>query len=240
MSAPVLSEANSDVFGTITAKIASAIEAGAGTFTMPWHGGIVPPTFPINAATEKSYRGINVLSLWVDALKRRYVQGYWASYQQWKNIGAQVRKGERGSVIVFYKKLETPDESDGTDPGEGASARFVARASYVFNAEQVDGWTPPIPKTWSDVTVNEEVAAFIEATGAQIVHGGTKACYRRDLDRIDMPKPELFVGTATSSPTESYHAVLLHEVTHNAESSVMPRRSGFARKSWPDRRFHAA
>ena len=104
MHGTVSSESKSDVFTTITAKIVASIEAGAGTYTMPWHGGICPPTFPMNAATDKPYRGVNILSLWADALFKRYVWGYWASYKQWQTLGAQVRKGERGTVIVFYKK----------------------------------------------------------------------------------------------------------------------------------------
>ena len=211
MASEVLSESRADVFKSITAKIIASIEAGAGTFTMPWHGSIIPPTFPVNAATDAPYRGVNILSLWADAMFKRYIGGYWASYRQWQTLGAQVRKGERGSMIIFYKKLESKeDESE----GEEDQRRFVARASYVFNVEQVDGWQPPAPKPWSDVTVNEQVAAFIRATGADVHHGVHAARYRRDLDRIEMPNPELFIGTGTRSATEAYHAVLCHETIH--------------------------
>ena len=180
MASEVLSESRADVFKSITAKIIASIEAGAGTFTMPWHGSIIPPTFPVNAATDAPYRGVNILSLWADAMFKRYIGGYWASYRQWQTLGAQVRKGERGSMIIFYKKLEPEEDAgDKTDDGQ---PRFVARASYVFNAEQVDGWQPPAPKPWSDVTVNEQVAAFVRATGADVRHGVHAARYRRDLD----------------------------------------------------------
>jgi antirestriction protein ArdC len=64
------------------------------------------------------------------------------------------------------------------------------------------------------VTINEQVAAFIQATGADIRHGFHAARYRRDLDCIEMPNPELFIGTGTSSPIEAYHAVLGHECIH--------------------------
>jgi antirestriction protein ArdC len=217
MHGTVHSEARPDVFQSITAKIVSAIEAGAQEFVMPWHGGILPPTFPMNAATDKPYRGVNVLALWVDAMAKRYISGYWASYKQWQTLGAQVRKDERGSIIVFYKPLDQPELAvQNAEPGEEQtnSFRFVARASHVFNVEQVDGWTPPVPETKSIVQINEEVAAFIEAIGADVRHGFAMARYRRDLDRIEMPSPEMFVGTPTSSPTESYHAVLCHECVH--------------------------
>ena len=90
----------------------------------------------------------------------------------------------------------------------------MARASHVFNAEQVDGWQLPIQEGKSLVDLNEEVAAFVRATGATISHGSGTPKYRRDLDCIEMPFPHMFIGTATSSPTEVYHSVLLHELTH--------------------------
>lgn len=215
----VPSEARPDVFRSITTKIVAGIEAGADKCVMPWHGGLVPPTFPVNAATNNAYRGVNIVALWVDAMSKQYLSGYWASYKQWQSIGAQVRKGERGSTIVFYKPLDQPELAVGTEPAEDSDKvghRFVAKASHVFNAEQVEGWHPPVPEVKSPVTINEEVAAFIAAIGADVRHGFAMARYRRDLDRIEMPSPELFTGTPTSSPVESYHAVLLHELVHHS------------------------
>lgn len=206
-----------DVFQSITAKIVSAIEYGVRDFVMPWHGGILPPVFPVNAATNKPYRGGNVVALWVDAAFKRYITGYWASYKQWQTLGAQVRKGERGSMTLFYKKLDQPELAtipDDQSEAEQSPHRFVARASYVFNAEQVDGWQPPIPEFKSQVVINEEIVTFIAAIGADVRHGGVTAAYRRTEDYIELPSPESFIGTSTSSPTESYHAVLLHELTH--------------------------
>lgn len=217
MHGTVPSTDKTDVFGTITTNIVSAIEYGARDFVMPWHGGILSPAFPVNAATDKPYRGVNVVALWVDATFKRYISGYWASYKQWQAIGAQVRKGERGSVIVFYKKLDQPEL--GAQNGEANETgntrlRFVARASHVFNSEQVDGWELPIVKAKSEVVINEEIAKFVQAIGADVRHGSHGAVYRRDLDYIEIPSPEMFIGSTTSSPTEAYHAVLLHELTH--------------------------
>ena len=206
----------SDVFHSITAKIVAAIEAGASAFVMPWHGGILSPSFPVNAATDKPYRGVNVVALWVDAMSKRYISGHWASYKQWQALGAQVRKGERGSIIVFYKPLDDVESGTREDKNEGEIGyRFVARASHVFNAEQVDGWQIPVPETVkSQVVINEEVAAFIQAVQADVRHGFPMPRYRRALDCIEIPSPEMFIGSATSTPTEAYHAVLLHELTH--------------------------
>ncbi len=213
MRESVLSESKFNVYQAITEKIVAAIEAGVGTCTMPWHGSIVPPAFPMNAATDKPYRGVNVVALWIEAHVRRYISGYWASYRQWKTLGAQVRKGERGALVVFYKPLEQDDAEDEADVGNQRQ-RFVARASYVFNSEQVENWQPPEPVVKSQVQINAEVAAFVEAIGADIRHGAPAARYRHDLDCIEMPNPEDFIGTSTSSPLESYHAVLFHELVH--------------------------
>ena len=97
---------------------------------------------PVNANTGKTYRGINVVSLWADAQMRDFPYAVWASYKQWHEIGAQVRKGEKSALVVFYKEFEVdPTPEDEHDDGK----RFVAKASHVFNAAQVDGYTPAEP-----------------------------------------------------------------------------------------------
>jgi antirestriction protein ArdC len=210
MTNTAISESKSDVYRKVTEQIIAAIEAGAGTCKMPWHAGIVPMTMPINAATDAPYRGINVLALWADATIKRYITGYWASYKQWQKIGAQVRQGEHGSIIVFYKEYERSN-SEGEDEYR---PRFVARATRVFNAEQVDGWEYPSPKRSSDIELNEQVDAFVCATKADIRHNAYGARYRRREDWIELPNHDQFIGTPTSSATEAYYAVLLHELTH--------------------------
>jgi antirestriction protein ArdC len=209
MTSVVTSESRLSVYEAVTAQIVAAIEVGAGRCVMPWHSGVVSMSMPINAASEMPYHGVNVVALWAQAAVRRYVTGYWASYQQWRKLGAQVRGGERGSLIIFYKKLER-DESD----EEAEMPRFVIRSSHVFNAEQVDGWEFPTPPHRSEVETNKQLDAFVRATDADIRHGSLIACYRRQSDHIEMPSPEQFTGTPTSSPTEAYYAVLLHELTH--------------------------
>jgi len=212
MASAVLSESKLSVYEAVTAQIVAAIEAGAGICTMPWHAGVMPMTMPVNAASEMPYHGVNVVALWAQASLKRYVTGYWASYQQWRKLGAQVRGGERGSLIVFYKKLESLSENEPTEEAE--APRFVIRSSHVFNAEQVDGWQFPAPPRRSEVETNEQIDAFVSATRAIIWHGSPVAQYRRQGDCIDMPSPEQFTGTPASSPTEAYYAVLLHELTH--------------------------
>jgi antirestriction protein ArdC len=94
-----------DIYETITSKLLAAIESGPGGSVMPWQRGGTRPVLPTNAVTGKPYRGVNILSLWVTALDRGYDSGEWATYKQWGATGCQVRKGEKGSPIVFYKEI---------------------------------------------------------------------------------------------------------------------------------------
>ena len=208
----VLSASKSNVYEAVTTQIVAAIEAGAGSWVMPWHCGIVPMKMPVNAATEKPYHGVNVVALWAQAANKLYHSAYWASYQQWQSLGGQVRKGERGSPIVFYKKLDGAEEPDA---GEADAPRFVVRWSHVFNAAQVEGWDHSVPPPpLSQVELDAQVEAFVRATKADIRYGFPRAFYRQSEDFIAMPAPASFKGTPTSSASEAFYAVLLHELTH--------------------------
>ena len=216
MNSRVLSTPRGDVHHAVTEKIVAAIEAGVGEFVMPWHHrgpGIGRPT---NAATGNRYRGVNVVALWAEASLVGFGSGHWASYLQWQELGAQVRKGERGSTIVFYRETEPEDAPQlFTVEENGPAKRFVAKAFRVFNAQQVEGWTPPgQPEPLAKVDVLSHVEDVIAGTNATIRNGGSIACYRPELDRIDIPCRDVFIGSPTSTPTESYYATLLHELVH--------------------------
>lgn len=203
----------SDVYQQITDRVIAAIEAGAPKFEMPWHSEAAH-TRPANVLTKKNYRGVNILALWVSQLTNGFRTSHWGTYKQWKERGAQVRKGEKATTVVFYKEVEreTVDpETGGTELGK----LLVARASWVFNADQVDGWTAPeLPQLEDKTAIIEAAERFVASTGATIQHGGTAAYYRPSADLIQMPNRELFIGSSTSTPTESYYSTLLHELTH--------------------------
>jgi antirestriction protein ArdC len=204
-----------DTHQTITEKIVAAIEAGVGDYRMPWHRHGTSISRPINASTGKSYQGANVIALWAEAFLRHFSSGYWATYRQWGTLGAQVRKGARGATIVFYKAIEEPvQDSEGEKGGEAPKPRLVARTSWVFNAEQVEGWSPPTVTKPNEVEVREHAEAFIAATRADIRYGGDRAFYSVPGDYIGLPHPEQFVATETSSATECFYSVHLHELVH--------------------------
>ncbi len=151
-----------------------------------------------------------MLSLWVAEQKHGYGSNLWGTYKQWKALDAQVRKGEKGNPIVFYKEFEreSPDNPDKLEMYR------VVRASWVFNADQVDGFSAPKPESPDLVEIIEAVEKTVKATTADIRHGGNKAYFIPSKDYIQMPDRERFTGTETSSPTEGYYSTLLHELTH--------------------------
>ena len=92
-----------DVYARVTAQIITAIEQGAGTWRMPWHTSGKFSSSPINVASKKAYRGINTVCLWAAAEAKGYDSGEWGTYKQWQERGAQVRKGEKATLVVFWK-----------------------------------------------------------------------------------------------------------------------------------------
>jgi antirestriction protein ArdC len=92
-----------DVYARVTDQIVTAIEHGVGTWRMPWRTSGRFAFSPINVSSRKPYRGINTVCLWAAAHARGYERGEWATYQQWLERGAQVRKGERATTVVFWK-----------------------------------------------------------------------------------------------------------------------------------------
>lgn len=207
-----------DLYTQVTNSIISAIEAGAGDWQMPWHRSGQGLNRPLNVDTNNPYRGINILSLWASAQERGFTTGTWGTYRQWQNKGCQVRKGEKSSLVVFYKQFDVEEQQD--DGSTETETRLMARASYVFNADQVDGFEiSPLPEPKDPAQVLEDVETFISATAADIRHGGERAFYRTSEDFIQMPERERFIGSETSTATESYYATLLHELTHWTGSS---------------------
>lgn len=197
-----------DIYESVTNSIIEALEDGSnGEWSLPWHEF---SDMPQNVQTGKSYRGVNVPMLWLYQQKHGYKSGLWATYKQWKDLGAQVRKGEKGSQIVFWKSYEVEAQED---HGE-AETRMFARWSVVFNVDQVDGYELVPENEKGDVQIIETANHFIKATGADIRHGESRAFYNRIGDFINVPALDIYKDTGTSTATENYYSTLLHELTH--------------------------
>src|SRR5512143_3422488 len=134
-----------DVYARVTAQIITAIEQGVGTWRMPWHTSGRFAFSPINVMSKKPYRGINTVCLWAAAQSKGYESGVWGTYQQWQDRGAQVRKGEKATLVVFWKFANNgrADDADDSLPTSGSRLLFTKGYS-VFNAAQVDGYTPKV------------------------------------------------------------------------------------------------
>lgn len=203
-----------DIYEAVTNQIITAIEAGAGQVSMPWHSNGAAITRPKNISTGNTYRGVNTIALWAAAEVGGYAEGLWGTYRQWQNRGAQVRKGEKSSLIIFYKEFERDDE-DREDGLTSFDRRFMVKASRVFNVEQVDGYEREELEVGADsIDPITAADAFIHRTGAHIIERGDSAFYHLKKDIITVPDRFRFKDTETSTATEGWYSVLLHELTH--------------------------
>ena len=100
-----------------------------------------------------------------------YASPVWATYRQWTELGAQVRSGEKSSLVIFYKEFDAdPDPDDASDDGK----RRLARASPV---QRIAGGCYAAPDAAAPLGPVERIAAadrFVLATGARIHHGGVR------------------------------------------------------------------
>jgi antirestriction protein ArdC len=202
-----------DIHQKISNQIIAQIERGAGEFRLPWQQPDGSLVRPINVASGRRYNGVNILALWAAAQEFGFVSGLWGTFRQWAEIGAQVRKGEKATFVVFYReRAAVSDQSD--DEEAKQQSRFCAKATPVFAAEQVDNYHPDLPPTRDPVTAIADAERFVAATGAAIIHEGHRAFYSPSTDAICLPPRDAFTGTDTCSPTESFYATIFHELTH--------------------------
>jgi antirestriction protein ArdC len=215
-------QTHSDIYERVTNQVLRAMEAGTKEFRMPWHVATPDALSPVNASSKQNYRGVNVLSLWSSAQLEGYPSGLWATYKQWKELGAQVRTGEKGTPVVFWKFPETREAGTVPSVEEEVRKRPIARGYVVFNVAQVDGYKPPERCGPSESERVKAAENFFFSLGADIRHGNCGAGYDREKDRIEMPALSNFHTVA------GYYAVLAHEITHwsGAENRLARDLSG--------------
>ncbi len=175
--------------------IRAARPPGVRPWLKPWsasnaEGRIVRPL----RASGEPYKGINVLMLWGEAVASGYVSPTWMAYRQASALGAQVRKGERGALVVYADRMR---KTETTDSGEDVEREIPLLKGYtVFNCEQIDGLPPHFTAAPSPaLPIFERIASaerFAAATSADIRHGGSRAFYALDGDRVQLPPFESF------------------------------------------------
>ena len=210
-----------DVYARVTDQIINAIEHGVGNWRMPWHTSGRYAFSPINVTSKKPYRGINTLCLWAAAQAKAYESGEWGTYKQWQERGAQVRKGEKATTVVFWKFANNTETEDGDESPKSGSRLLFTRGYSVFNASQVDGYTPNADPDMPMPERIERADAFFQAIGANLRHGGNRAYYAPDSDHIQMPPFQAFVENI------AYYSTLAHEHSHwTAQASRCDRQLG--------------
>ncbi|MBK1890086.1 DUF1738 domain-containing protein [Undibacterium sp. 14-3-2] len=203
-------EQKNDLHQRITNQIIESIEGGAGDYQMPWNAKLCTGAtigLPHNPVGQYGYRGVNILSLWASQQSNAYQTATWATFKQWQSAGAQVRKGEKGTVTVFYKATESRDDATQDDTGQ-PKRHLVAKAAYVFNAAQVDGYEPIAAPMLPPIERHAAADALMHASSARIYHDGEHACYIPSHDEIHLPSAGAFYET------QGYYSVALHELVH--------------------------
>lgn len=220
-----------EVYERVTAQIVAELEKGERPWFKPWSadhaaGRITRPL----RANGILYRGINILMLWDAAVEQGFSAPLWLTYNQAQELGGQVRKGSKGSLVVYantFSRTETDAQT-----GEETERDIPFMKGYtVFNAEQVDGlpghfyaMSAPVLDPVARIARADR---FFAASGADIRHGGNRAFYKAAEDRVQMPPFETF------RDAESYYATLAHEMTHWTKHKKRLDRD-FGRKRFGD------
>jgi antirestriction protein ArdC len=230
-----MSNERADLYTRITSRIISDLEQGVRPWLKPWNAEHAAGriTRPLRHNGEP-YRGINVLSLWGEAMANDYTCPIWMTYKQAQELGAQVRKGERGSLVVYadrFRKTETNEN------GEDTSHEIPFFNGYtVFNCEQIEGlparYLAPATSVLDPVQRIALAETFFGNTNADIRHGGGRAYYNISEDFVQIPSFETF------KDAESYYATLAHETTHWTRHEKRLNRE-FGRKRWGDEGYAA-
>jgi len=203
--------AKPDIYTRITNQIVVALEQGVKPWTQPWNAahaaGAVSRPLRYNG---QPYSGINVLTLWASAMERQFAAPIWMTFKQAIELGGHVRKGEKGSPVVYANTIVRTEEGD--DGQDEERAIPFLKAYTVFNIEQIDELPAHYyARAESSVNPDARIAsaeAFFAATGADIRYGGNSAFYIPSADFIQMPPFESF------RDAHGFYATLCHEASH--------------------------
>ncbi|AWB25838.1 DUF1738 domain-containing protein [Methylobacterium currus] len=202
------------LYDEITGKIIGELEAGRVPWVQPWGTAAAkaPLAMPRNAATGRHYSGINVLILWGAVIEHGFAGQSWLTFRQALALGGNVRKGERGTTVVYADRFVPDDEKRrARETGDEAQAIPFLKRFTVFNAAQCEGLPedvaivapPPAPGL-----IEPQVEALIRATGIDFRIGGNRAFYVPALDYVQVPPPQAYFEPI------NWHRTALHELGH--------------------------
>lgn len=193
-----------DIHAEVTKTIITLMESGNLPWEKPWEKGAdrADGFMPYNAVSKKNYSGINTLLLW--AASRTYGRNSWVTFKQAQELGGTVKKGEKASLVIFYKKLRIEDKVT-----KEKKDIPMLRHYYVFNTEQCEGLKlPALQPVIPPASPSGAVLDIANRLAVDLHHGGDRACFIPSQDSVHMPRFEKFKGEA------EYSAVLAHELTH--------------------------
>lgn len=191
-----------DVYEIVTERICKLLEQGTVPWQQPWS---VATGQPRNLVSKKPYRGINIFLLAATG----YSSPYWLTFNQARQLGGTVKKGEKGSMVVFFKVDKVQDRND----PEKESTRWILRYYTVFNVSQCEGIDAKVPaiETKDDVDPIEAAEAIIAnmPNRPDISYEGSKAFYSPLIDKITLPPKATFNGGP------EFYSTAFHEMTHS-------------------------
>ncbi len=215
--APPKPQTKRDMYQGITDRVIEAIEKGnVAPWYKPWFslGGL-----PQNAVSKSQYRGINTFLLAMEGCLKGYEDHRWLTFKQAKDLGGNVKAGEKGTKIVFWKMLDCKDKETGE-----ASKRPLARCYTVFNAEQCENLKLPAlvkeEHEFTPIEAAERICARYKQV--KVDHGGSQAGYSPLTDTIEMPAQKAF------KDSESYYGTRFHEMGHSTGHPSRFNRDGIA------------
>jgi len=207
-------ESRANLYDEITDKIIAELEAGHVPWVQPWGTAAAKAqlSMPKNASTDRSYSGVNVLLLWGSTIEHGFTGQSWLTFRQALSLGGHVRKGERGTTVVYADRFIPSDEKRrAAETGEEAQAIPFLKRFTVFNTDQCDELpdeiataAPPPPPG----LIEPKVEALIKATGIDFRIGGDRAFYAPVEDYVQVPPPQAYFEPI------NWHRTALHELGH--------------------------
>ena len=219
-----------DIYQRVTNEMITALEKGTPPWRKPWKGSNDGDSHLLGLPLRSNgvpYSGVNIVLLWAAKEENDYTSNRWMTYQQAKEVGGQVRKGEKGTTIVYANKF-TKTESD-ADGKETEKQIAFLKTYTVFNVGQVDGLPENLQETVSPPPEEEsgrieQLETFYRALPATVHHAGNRAYYNIGTDRIVLPP-----FTAFTTP-EAYYAVRGHETIHWTGHKTRLEREGLGKR----------
>jgi antirestriction protein ArdC len=191
------------IYEAVTNELIAKLEKGVKPWKCPWERTMLG--LPNNLQTGNTYRGVNVLLLWLTSIEKGFASDSWLTFRQASKLGYKIKKGEHGTKCIYFKISEKKIEDEDSD--KKRVIKYPMPMTFVvFNLNQIEGMeTAKQPILENPIEKAEQV---IQASGAVIEIGYNKAYFNLSTDKIHMPSPHTFQTNG------NYYATLLHELTH--------------------------